>query len=430
MNKMNQWAGVLFLAMILLHFARLFDSDFPVWLSGLCAWCLLIVALLSFPLKQFTQFFILSGAGILLIIWSVSRGESFSLLRLLEQNNSLLVMLSSVSFLRLIAAPATSKDPLPQGRNAFLRTLFGVHLLGAVINLSILILVAERLNNKQALGQQAVIALNRSFTSAVFWSPFFAGMGVALTYAPGASLSNIMGYGIFLTLFGLCFTVLQVGGLRLKKLEQFRGYPTHISSLLIPLILATTILIMHYQWPDITILMLVSVTSVSLTILILLIRTPKTTLNTLWQHSCTSSLRMSREFALFLGIAVLTIGLQHTLASFDNIKIFSQFGAIEASLLLLLAIIVGLLAVHPLVSIAIASILLMPLNPDQNIMALLFVAMWGIGTMYSPFSGINITLRGQFGISGKDIMRWNTVYMVVMWLAASALFTAMFVLKN
>lgn len=429
MIKLNQLAGLLFLAMILLHFMQLIDNNFPGWLSGVCAWLLLAVAMLALPLKQFIQFFALSGVGILLIIWSASRGIDFSLTRLLEQNNSLLVMLGSVGFLRLIAAPATSKEPLPEGRNAFLKTLFSTHLLGAVINLSILILVAERLKNKQALGREAVIALNRSFTSAVFWSPFFAGMGVALTYAPGASLSNMMGYGIILTLFGLCFTVLQVGGLRLNKLDEFRGYPTQATSLIIPLILAVTIMLLHYQWPDTSILMLVSITSVVLTILVLLLRSPNTITATFWQHSSASSLRMSREFALFLGIAVLTVGLQNMLASFDGIHVFEQFGAMEASLLLLMAIIIGLIAVHPLVSIALASMLLTPLNPDTDIMALLFVAMWGIGTMYSPFSGVNTTLRSQFGISGRDILRWNTVYMIVMWLAASALFAAMFALK-
>ena len=291
MKKLNQLAGFLFVAMILLHFMQLIDNNFPVWLSGVCAWLLLAVAILAFPLKQFIQLFTLSGVGILLIIWSASRGKDFSLTRLLVQNNSLLVMLGSVGFLRLIAAPTTSKEPLPEGRSAFLKTLFSTHLLGAVINLSILILVAERLKNKQALGREAVIALNRSFTSAVFWSPFFAGMGVALTYAPGASLSNIMGYGIMLTLFGLCFTVFQVGGLRLNKLDQFRGYPTQATSLIIPLILAVAIVLLHYQWTEITILMLVSTTSVVLTILVLLLRNPKETTRTLWQHSA-SSLRM------------------------------------------------------------------------------------------------------------------------------------------
>ena len=174
--------------------------------------------------------------------------------------------------------------------------------------------------------------------------------------------------------------------------------------------------------------MLVSTTSVVLTILVLLLRNPKETTRTLWQHSA-SSLRMSREFALFLGIAVLTVGLQSMLTSFDSIHVFEQFGAMEASLLLLVAIIIGLIAVHPLVSIALASMLLTPLNPDADIMALLFVAMWGIGTMYSPFSGVNTTLRSQFGISGRDILGWNTVYMAVMWLAASALFAVMFALK-
>lgn len=429
MNKLNQLAGSLFLAMILLHFMQLAGDAFPVWISGLCAWLLLMVLILSVPIKQFIQCFALSSIGVALILWSIARGQTFSLPQLLEQNNNLLVMLSSVGFLKLIAAPATSKDPLPEGRKAFLQTLFGTHLLGAVINLTILILVADRLNNQQALGRKAVIALNRSFTSAVFWSPFFAGMGVALTYAPGASLSNMMGYGILLTLFGLGFTVFQVGGLRLDKLDQFRGYPTHASSLLIPLVLAVAILCLHYQWPDITILMLVSITSVTLTVLLLLIRRGKA-INTLWQHSCMSPLRMSREFGLFLGIAVLTVGLQNMIASFDDLRLFEQFGAAEASLTLLTAIIIGLLAVHPLVTIAITSMLLIPLNPDSDILALLFVAMWGIGTMYSPFSGVNITLRGQFGISGKDIMRWNAVYVIVMWLAASALFTTMFALNN
>ncbi|MEZ5448165.1 MAG: hypothetical protein R3E89_03810 [Thiolinea sp.] len=79
------------------------------------------------------------------MLWAVWRGETPSLTAILTQNNSLIVMLYSVGYLRLVATEADAgSQPLPTGRLAFIKTLLGVHMLGAVINISILLLVSER----------------------------------------------------------------------------------------------------------------------------------------------------------------------------------------------------------------------------------------------------------------------------------------------
>jgi hypothetical protein len=73
------------------------------------------------------------------------RGGSPSLLGLLTQNTALLGMLAAVSFLRLLRTPEAGSAGLPKGRGALWRTLGAVHVLGAVINLSAVFIMADRI---------------------------------------------------------------------------------------------------------------------------------------------------------------------------------------------------------------------------------------------------------------------------------------------
>jgi hypothetical protein len=92
------------------------------------------------------------------------------------------------------------------------------------------------------------------------------------------------------------------------------------------------------------------------------------------------------------------------------------------SLLLGGAIVVSLLGVHPVVSVAVIGPLVQPLHPDPNVLAMLFLCIWSLGVVASPFSGLNAIMRSQLEVSGRDIMLWNIGYVVVMWVMVSAVF--------
>ncbi len=416
-------ASLLLVLMALLNFMHIAIPALPLWWSGVCAWLALGLLLVCLPVRMFGQFMGLALVGGLLLLWSsLQYGQSLALPPLLEQNNGVLVMLFSVSFLRLVAVPEQQRLPLPLGRWAFLQTLFGVHVLGAIINLSILVLVAGRYQAKQVLNRQTVTLIGRAFSAAALWSPFFAAMGVTLTYAPGANLLTTMLLGSVLTGVSLGLIILLAGGWRLHGLDDFPGYPMQAGSLLVPVGLAVTVLVLHQWLPAVQVLTLVSMTSVLMVLLALVLRADPAGWGAIQQHVLGAAPRMARELSLFLGAGVLTVGLQSVLAGLDGWQPFQTFAGMEAALLLAAAILVSMIGVHPVISIAVTGPLLLPLHPDLNMLAVLFLSMWSLGVVASPFSGVNVMLRGQFDLAGRDLFVWNIGYVLIMWVLVSLAF--------
>lgn len=412
-------ASVLLAFMAIFNFLHIAEPSLPTWLSGLCGWLSLALLFSFTPWRNFIQFFLLAGLGIMLLCWGLSRGGTVSLPNLLVQNNSLLVMLYSVSFLRLVAIPAAEAGELPRGRMAFLKTLLGIHILGAVINLSILVLVAGRYHALGLLRRDTVSLMGQAFSAAAFWSPFFAAMGVALTYAPGAQLLTVIAYGLILTLLSLALITILAGGWRLQKVQDFPGYPMHLSSVVIPATLASLVIVLHLLLPKISLLALVSTSSIGLVFLVLLLTAKQAAWPRFKQHLLEAAPRMGRELALFLGAGVLTLGLQTLLGTVGEFQIFKQFTGIEASILLGGAILVSMLGIHPIISIAVVGPLILPLQPNLELLATLFLSMWSLGVVANPISGTNVMLHSQFGVSGRDAFRWNLNYVFLMWLLSS-----------
>ena len=88
-------------------------------------------------------------------------------------NQYMLTLLIGVGFLRLIATPKQEKiKNLPSGKQSFFKTYLGVHLFGSVINLSSLVLVADKLYKKAPLTNTQIIVLSRAFSSDAYWSHF------------------------------------------------------------------------------------------------------------------------------------------------------------------------------------------------------------------------------------------------------------------
>lgn len=414
-------AGSLLLAMALLHIANAFISSIPLTLSGLYGWLVLSWLLYKLPAKQFIQFFVLAGLGALFLFIGYARGATLSISELLTQNNALLVMLYGVSFLRLSALPKANTQQ-QQGIKTLLGNFFGIQSLGAVINLSILVLVGEYFKSHQILKRTQITLMSRAFAIAAFWSPFFASMGVALTYAPHASLLGILSLGIGVALIASLISLVEFKYLAGNSLNTFQGYPLKLNSLALPLGLALSIIALHYLAPQLPILTLVALLAMLFSAALLVVKRLPVK-ERFAEHVQAAPLRMARELALFLGAGVLTIGLKVLLSTFPNVALFTQFTGLEASLSLGLAIIVSLMGIHPLISIALIGPMATPLVADPNILGLLFLSIWSLGVVASPLSGMNVMMRGQLGIAGKDLLRWHIGYVIVMWALLSILFT-------
>ena len=58
--------------------------------------------------------------------------------------------------------------------------------------------------------------------------------------------------------------------------------------------------------------------------------------------------------------------------------------------------------------------LLSTLDPPPNLLAMTYLAIWGVGMAINPVSGTLLTIQGQFGIKGSTMARSNTAYTVVL----------------
>ena len=86
------------------------------------------------------------------------------------------------------AEPGVAHEPeLPRGAGTYLRSMLGVHAFGAVINISAVIIMADRLTRTAPLTLPQAQLLSRSFTAVAFYSPFIGGVAVGFGHTPGSN---------------------------------------------------------------------------------------------------------------------------------------------------------------------------------------------------------------------------------------------------
>jgi hypothetical protein len=116
---------------------------------------------------------------------------------------------------------------------------------------------------------------------------------------------------------------------------------------------------------------------------------------------------MSNELALFLAAGVLGTGIAAAVAASGISISTGSFGALEAAGLLLGMVLLSALGIHPVISIATAGGLLAPLEPDPNLLGMVFLMTWALGVTLSPFSGMHLAMQGRYGIDSYRFLGWN-----------------------
>jgi hypothetical protein len=388
----------------------------PLWISGIAAWlaAVLLFADTSRVLK--IQVLLILLIGIAMIVYAGQQSAVVDPGALISANTGLMTMIAAVGFLRLVVIPETQQqEALPVGKKAFLQTILGLNISSSVINISAPILVCDRIHRQHPIQRFSAQTFTRIFCGVSSWSPFFAAMAVVLTYVSEASLSWIIVAGFPFMLIGFIGVYVEARIRFPREVENFVGYPTHLSALKVPAILIVTVALMSQLLTETSILVLIAISGLLVTASVLVVRHGIAGSVTRLQAYVVNGLpRIVNELCLFLAAGVLAGGIsaliQHGV--FENP--FNHFDAITAAQILAIMLLCAFCGIHPIIMISGFAPMLMTLNPDPNLLAVTFLFAWHLGTCSNPLSGTNLVFQGRYGIPSWKIAFWNWPYAIVM----------------
>jgi len=404
-----------YVAVVVLVVAAVWLPGYPAWITGVIAWAACLLLLPRLPPRQLYMVLALAGLGVLGIAWGMTQGSSGLVTMALTQNVPLSGMLIAVSFLQLIAVGRDAADePLERGRAALLKTMIGVHLFGAVINFSAVAIFADRLSARTRLTMEQAMGLSQAFIVGATWSPFYGAMAAALTAAPGASLAQLIVWGIPVSAIGIVITWFTLTSARHGRATTFVGYPLHLEALWVPAVLAAGVLAVHEWQPQWSVLAIIAALASLVTVATLLVRDGTQAGPVLLRHVHRRLPGMNGELTLFLAAGVLSAGMTGTIDALDLGLPFSQFGSFEASQVLIIMNVCAWLGLHPIILVSVLGPWLTPLQPDQTMLAMTFLMSWGIGLTACPMSNTMLAMAGRYGLPFGELLGQNRRYSIKM----------------
>jgi hypothetical protein len=413
MNKSNIAGILIFLSFIISIYSYFFQKEFLI-ISSSFGWIAFLLLFASLKNKKFLL--VLFVLSILSFTICIVNGYKIDFYKVFTVNQYLITLLIAVGFLRLIATPKKAKiKALPKGEASFLKTYLGVHLFGSVINLSSLILVADKMYKKAPLSNTQIVLLTRAFASDAYWSPFFVAFAAAITYAPKLNTFTILLNGIILALIGFLITYIEIRKDNKFNLSEFSGYPISFDTIYLPIILAFLVLLTHTFYPDIKVIVLISSFSFMLTIFVLPFKNSYLKSKIKFKNHILNELpKMKTELSLFLVAGMFGILVGSILLGLNLQLPFDNFDWFVASILLGIFIILGFVGIHPIITIAIIGDFLSGVN--HTLLAITFLMAWSTTVSTSPFSGLNLTIVARYNYDAKEIFKLNIFYAIKMYL--------------
>ncbi len=408
MSFLSKLSGLLiFLSFLITLYSYFFSGNFLI-IAGIFAWISFLILFAS--LKNKTIIIFLLILSIFAFCFSYFNDYKIDFVKAFTVNQYLLTLLIGVGFLRLIATPQKDKlTQFPIGKGSFVKTYFGVHLFGSVINLSSLILVADKMYKKAPLSNTQVVLLTRAFSSDAYWSPFFVAFAAAITYAPKLDTSVILLNGLVLAVLTFLITYYEVIKEKTFNIEEFVGYPLSFESLYIPFVLAILVLVTSYIYPNIKVIVLISTFSIFITLLIFPFKKGLSqSLIKFNKHIIEELPKMKVEMSLFLVAGMFGISISSILLGMNLELPFEVFDWQIASILLLIFIILAFIGIHPIITIAIIGDFFSGVN--HTLLALTFLMAWSTTVSTSPFSGLNLTIVARYNFDAKEIFKLNIFY--------------------
>lgn len=418
---MKTVSGVLLICAWLGYLSNQFLGT-SLWFAGIFAWIsvLFLASKLEKPAKR--QCATLYTVGILFLIFSHFNHVSINLKDIFLPNLNMVSMFIAVSTLNLATGNLSAgNDKNWSGWKGLFSSLGSVSLLGAVINISVLFVVGNRLMVNGTIARSQAILLSRIFACAAFWSPFFVAMAVALTFSPGMDFFRNLPFGLAAVCGALFFTGWDVWR---SGISKFEGYPLKIHTLKLPLLLSSVVLFCKWMWPSLSIIAIIALLAPVISISLM----PKQNVRQKLKAQVTERLpSIGNQVVLFLGAGLLAAGI-HGLTQIWSlaplIQMLGEYNWFAASMVTLIAIIIGYLGVHPIILISSMAPLLLHLNPNPTLLGMTFLYCWGLSTAVSPLSGANLALIASYRLKALDMLRWNAFYAFRQWLWISVIYFA------
>ena len=382
-------------------------SAVPTLAAPVLAWIALVLLWAGLGTQQRAQAVAFCVVGIVALWWGSSRGAELRVETVLGQNQAILSMLASITLLRLLNPPLRENEPeLPRGAGTYLRTMLGVHAFGSVINISAVIIMADRLTRTAPLTLTQAQLLSRAFTAVAFYSPFIGGVALGLAYTPGSNALLMMLFGFPVAVAALLLLSWYARTGQVYDIANFRGYPVHLEGLWLPVMLATAVLVASALTPAYSVLSLITMLTPLVVGSALLVSGGFGELRRSVSDYVSHRLpQMGGELALFLAAGVMGSGLLAAFGSETSWIPFDHVDAFTASLVLLLFPLTSLMCVHPIVVVSVAAPLLLTVDADPTLLAIVFAMGWGLACVLNPMSGINLVLHTRYGVSNWAVGR-------------------------
>ncbi len=412
--------GWLLMLTVLLSLIAEISHLFSGYWAGIPIWAVVLLFIPYVKPNQRRQIFLLMFVGAAGLLYGVIKGlDGRYLLKALEANQHVVAMIVGVGFLRIFAVNSVKTgEVLPQGKRALIRTVFGAHLFGSVLNISSVMIVGDKLATQGKLTTTQGLVLLRGFSACAFWSPFFASMGLALISAPGSELGVLVSFGIPICLVALGLSCWQI--IRRDDADSVAGYPVTLYSLWMPALLAAIVITAHQFYPHISVLSLVTLTSICFIALWLLLTKGYHAIIVARNHIEVGIANSSGEVVLFAAAAMLASGVAASLDAMNIQLAPEHFGALEASITIAVLIALAMTGMHPVTSVVLAGSVLAPSMADPNMLGLTLLMGWSLGITVSPFSGVQLSIQSRYDISAKALFLANWRYISSMFVICSA----------
>ena len=396
-------------------------AGLPAWVAGIMAWVAAFMLWGGLAAGQRRQCALLVGVGLAGVVFGHVNSVSISWTRLLSENQAIIALIAGVSFVYMASTPPSVEDHAsPRGSGAFLRTLLGLNVLAAAINITSLILVSDRIGQMRTFGSLEAASLSRAFSLAVLYSPFIGGMALALNQAPDASFVKIAMLGLGLTLFGIGFTYVAAKRRHSESLAQFPEYPLRPDVLWLPAVLAGAVVAIRMGWPGVPVLTAVALLAPVISWFGVARKVGSVRANVrISEHIVNRLPGMSGELMLFLSAGVLAVGLSSAFAAAGISLPTDRFPGAAAALSLLVVILAAAAGLHPIITLTALIPLLAPLNLPPEAVVILYVAGWSIGCALCPYSGTNLVLQARHDLSAWRFPLWSAGYGLFMWVLVS-----------
>ncbi|MBY8182232.1 hypothetical protein KW505_21385 [Vibrio fluvialis] len=353
--------------------------------------------------------FISIGVIGLLIGWY--HNPSIDWQRSLTINIPLICIILGASMLKLVCTPS-QKNRQSAGNKGIWQTLISTHLFSSVINISAMYIAADFFYRSAKLSDAHVAILSRAYTLSMLWSPMMAGMAIALTWSPQASIVYLLVMGMLLAILGLWFTARHATHLDGGQNDQFKGISMSIADLKIPVCLTLLVLLFNYAFDIDSVPLLVTGVSVGSVLLLVLIRHPKNGVSMVAEYASIQLPSMKNEIALFIAAGIFAQGLTTLATLILPEHLDMALNWLDCSLIMVLVTFLAYLGMHPIASIAVIGSCLHSAQFSSNTMALAFLVAWSLGALASPFSGTTMAITQRYRVPMKTLRANNQAYLL------------------